>query len=224
MNNEEPAEVLIVPEHPRKISRIAATVAVMGSLIWVQWPIDLAKIGIAPVVALIASSLTWISVELAEFVSDNSTRDSILVDDVKKLNAILKLVDRHQAYILREHAIETSIRDTDYDGIRELVNYYKDDIFPFHNESLQARYEQLCRDAEHFLHDFFNLYTSDGRGWMTWRAAEDGWVPQDVYDRVMGRIANLNRQTTALSSAWEELVALALQELKGASVAIDRYE
>ncbi len=214
----------VIPEHPSKLARIGSCLAVMGSLIWVQWPIDFDNLNIAGVILLIGSLVTWFSIELADFSNDNSTRDSMMIDDVNKLNSLLKLVDRHQAYILREHAIETSIRATDYDGIRQLVQYRNDDIFPFHNKNIQARYEQLCHDAEQFLHDLFNLYTSDGRGWMTWRVAGEGWVPQDVYDRVMGRISELNRQTNSLSQAWEELITLALAELKGASQPIKRYE
>ncbi|ASV86657.1 hypothetical protein CES85_2244 [Ochrobactrum quorumnocens] len=214
----------VIPEHPSKLARIGSCLAVMGSLVWVQWPIDFQNLNIAGVILLIGSLVTWLGIELADFSNGNSAHDGMMVDDVNKLNSLLKLVDRHQAYILREHAIETSMHDTDYDGIQQLVRYHNDDIFPFHNKNIQVHYEQLCRDAEKFLRDLFNLYTSDGRGWMTWRVAGEGWVSQDVYDRVMSRIGELNRQTSLLSQTWEELITLALAELKGASQPINRYE
>jgi hypothetical protein len=166
----------------------------------------------------------WASIELADYASDSSTRDNVLVDDVKKMNSLLKVVDRKQAYVLRENAIQTYVRDTDYDGLRDLLNFRQDDIFPFHNEQIQASYDQFCKDAENFLSDFFHLYTSDGRDRMTWRSADQRWLPQPEYDEVMAKIANLDRQASGLSKFWEALIVLAKQELKGATLGIDRYE
>lgn len=195
----------------------------MGSLIWVQWPIDLEKFNLAAGALFLASFVTWVSIELAEFTSDSSIRDNVLVDDVKKMNSLLKVVDRKQAYVLRENAIQTYVEDTDYDGLRNLLYFRQDDIFPFHNEKIQVSYEKFCKDAERFLSDFFQLYTSDGRDRMTWRSADQLWLPQPEYDEVMAKIAKLDRQASGLSNSWEALIILARGELKGASLGIDRY-
>lgn len=214
----------IAPEHPNKLARIGACLTVMGSLIWVQWPINLRDFNFAPGILLLASFVSWVSMELADLGSENIGKDNTLNDDVKKVNALLKIIDRRQSYILREHAIETYINDTDYDGLRDLQYYYSDDIFPFHNAKIQAAYEKFCKDADSFLHNFYHLYTSDGRGRMTWRTADERWLPDEQYNRVMEEISQLNRQTSALSKSWETFVALARQELKDASVRIDPYE
>lgn len=214
----------IAPEHPNRLARIGACLTVMGSLIWVQWPINLENFNFAAGILLLASFMSWVSIELADLSSKDVGKDNALNDDVHKMNALLKIVDRRQAYILREHAIETYINDTDYNGLRNLQSYRGDDIFPFHNEKIQFAYEKFCKDVDSFLHDFYDLYTSDGRGRITWRTADERWLPEEQYNRVMKKIAQLNRQTTALSKTWEALVALARQELKDASVRIDPYE
>lgn len=111
----------IVPEHPNKLARIAACLSVMGSLIWVQWPIDLEKFNFAAGALFIASLVTWISMELAEFTSVGGTQDNVLVGDVKKMNSLLKIVGRNQAYILRENAIQAYMDADDYDGLRDIL-------------------------------------------------------------------------------------------------------
>ncbi|MGV1766991.1 hypothetical protein G6L94_00045 [Agrobacterium rhizogenes] len=214
----------IVPEHPSKLARIGACLTVMGSLIWVQWPIDLEKFNFAAAALFFASFVTWVSMELAEFTSDNNARDNVLVDDVKKLNSLLKIVDRKQRYVLRENAIQTYMKDNDYDGLRDLIYFHQDDIFPFHNEKIQALYEKFCSGAETFLSDLYTLYTSDGHGFMTWRPTGERWVSDEIYEEVRSKIANLDRQASALSRSWEELIVLAKQEFKGASVGIEAYE
>lgn len=89
---------------------------------------------------------------------------------------------------------------------------------------MQAGYEHFCKDAENFVSDLYQLYTSDGRDRITWRAAGERWLPQSEYDEVMNKIAKLDRQATGLSKSWEALIIVARDELKGASLGIDRYE
>ncbi len=214
----------IAPEHPNKLARIGACLTVMGSLIWVQWPINLQDFNFAAGILLLASFVSWVSMELADLSSDDTGVDNTTNDDVRKMNALLKIVDRRQAYILREHAIETYMDDSDYDGLRDLQYYRSDDIFPFHNGKIQIAYENFCKDADSFLHHLYNLYTSDGRGRITWRTRDERWLPEDQYNQVMEKIAHLNRQTSTLSKSWEALVALARQELKDAPMRIDPYE
>ncbi|MDT4860630.1 hypothetical protein FQZ97_952010 [compost metagenome] len=213
----------VIPEHPSKLARIGSCLAVMGSLVWVQWPIDFQNLNIAGVILLIASFVTRLGIELADFANDTGTKDNLLVDDVRKLNSLLKIVDRRQFYILREHAIETYMNDDAYNGLRDIIYFRQDDIFPFHNEKIQRLYVKFCEDSDAFLDDLYSLYTADGRGRMTWRTADERWVPNDVYKEVMGKIALLNQMTSNLAKSWEELIVLAKQELKGASVGIDPY-
>lgn len=66
---EEIKDVLIVPEHPKKLARVGAILTVMGSLIWVQWPIDPEKFNIAAVVVLIGLLIAWVSMELTAHTS-----------------------------------------------------------------------------------------------------------------------------------------------------------
>ncbi|TXR50084.1 hypothetical protein [Phyllobacterium endophyticum] len=216
--------MLIVPEHPKKLARVGAILTVMGSLIWVQWPVDPEKFNIAAVIVLIGSFIAWVSIELADQTSETNVRDNVLVDDVKKINSLLKIIDRNQAYVLREHAIETYFRDTNYNGLQTLLYFRQDDIFPFHNEQIQKLYEKFCRDAENFLSDLYSLYTSDGDGSMTWRPTGERWVSDEIYEQVMTEIAKLNRQASALSASWEDLIIIAKKEFKGASLGIDAYE
>lgn len=162
--------------------------------------------------------------ELADFDAERSAHDNVLVDDVKKINSLLKIIDRKQAYVLRENAIQTYAMDTDYNGLRDLLYFRDDDIFPFHNEKIQAAYEQFYKDSKEFITDFYKLYTSDGRDRMTWRMSGQHWVPQPQFDAVMVQIAKLDQQASGLSKSWEALIGLARQELKSASLGIDRYQ
>jgi hypothetical protein len=196
----------------------------MGSLIWMQWPIDLGRFNVAGVILFIASFVTWVGIELAEHASGNSTHDNLLIDDVKKLNSLLKIIDRKQFYVLREHSIQTYMRDDEYDGLRNVMNFRQDDIFPFHNDKVQHFYEKFCEDAATFLGDLYQLYTSDGSGRMTWRSASGSWLPDDLFRDVMAKICLLNCQASNLAKSWGELITLAKQEFKGASIGIDPYE
>jgi len=58
---------------------------------------------------------------------------------------------------------------------------------------------------------------------MTWRTADERWVPDNVYNEVMGKIALPDQMASNLAKPWEELAILAKQEFKGASVGIDSY-
>lgn len=213
----------VIPEHPSKLARIGSCLAVMGSLVWVQWPIDFQNLNIAGVILLIGSLITWLGIELADFANDTGIKDNLLVDDGRKLNSLLKIVDRQQFSILRENAIETYMSDDAYNGLRGIIFFRRDDIFPFHNEKIQRLYVKFCEDSATFLGDLYSLYTADGRGQMTWRTADERWVPDNVYKEVMGKIALLDQMASNLAKSWEELAILAKQEFKGASVGIDSY-
>ncbi|WP_143540297.1 hypothetical protein [Rhizobium chutanense] len=112
----------------------------------------------------------------------------------------------------------------DYDGILNLIIFRKNDIFPFHNSKIQFLYEKFCSDAYEFHSNFYGLYTNDGRGSSTWRPRGDGYVSEEIYDRVMSKIAVLNDKASELAQQWEELISVSRQELKGASKSVERYD
>lgn len=212
----------MVPEYPTRIARIGSVATLLGSLIWVQWPIDFEKLNAAAVILLIGSLMAWASIELADH--SGRSADNIMSDDVDKLNKILTLVDSKQFYILKNKAIQTYMDDDDYEGLRRVISLRDNDIFPFHNQRIQTLYEKFCEDARDFCSDFYDLFTSDGRGNSTWRPSGDRYVDDEVYSKVMTKIAFLDRKTSKLAASWEEFISASRQELKGASKAIDRYD
>ncbi|MDW9447440.1 hypothetical protein GOA58_07015 [Sinorhizobium meliloti] len=213
----------MAPEFPTRIARVGAVLTLLGSLIWVQWPIDLAKFNAAALILLIGSFMAWVSIELAD--SGNSDfNDNIMSEDVDKLNSLLKMIDKNQFYILKEKAIQTYMDDDDYDGLANVISYCRSDIFPFHSQKIQALYDRFCTEARIFYSDFYNLYTSNGRGSSTWRPPGDPYVSDEIYRKVMSKIAVLDDKASKLAQLWEELINVSRQELKGASKAIERYE
>lgn len=100
----------------------------------------------------------------------------------------------------------------------------ENDLFPFHNNKIQALYESFADRAHAFLMDFYGLYTSDGRGRSTWRATGDRYVSDEIYKDVMKQIAVLDHQASGLADTWEELIRVSREELKGASTPMDRYD
>lgn len=220
----------MIPEFPNRLARIGAILTLIGSLVWIQWPVDFSKFNFAAVILLIGSFVTWVSVELADYMgTDNSadqakSADNIKSDDVDKLNAILKIIDKNQFSILKQKAIQTYMEDDDYDGLRDLIYYKEDDIFPFHNVRLQEIYEKFCADCKDFYSKFYNLYTSDGGGRSTWRPVGNRYVSDEIYSGVMTEIAELDRKASSLAELWEQLIVVARQELKGASKSILRYD
>lgn len=220
----------MVQEHPKQIARIGAVIALVGSLIAIQWPIDFANLNIPAVLLFIAALVTWIGVEVADLhrIADPSAGDqkaaALMTEDVNKINHLMTLIDRNQYYVVKNFAVETYFWDSIYDGILKLNRYYEDDLFPFHNGKIQEKYIQLVNEAKDFHHDLYLLYTSDGKGRSTWRTRDDRWVPDDVYNRVMEKVAALNKQTTNIADFWEQLIEVARQELKGAPKSITRYE
>jgi hypothetical protein len=214
----------MVPEFPKQIARVGAVITLIGSLVWVQWPVDFEKFNIAALILLIGSFAAWLSMELAEYANDTKSSDHVLVDDVEKINSIIGFIDRNQYYTLRNKAIQTYMDDDDYEGLLKLVVFRESDIFPFHNSKIQAAYLAFCDDAQSFYREFYGLYTSDGRGRSTWKPPGERWVEDDIYRKVMSKIAGLDRKASRLADAWERLINLARQELKGASKAIDRYD
>ncbi|WP_421871784.1 hypothetical protein [Pararhizobium sp.] len=211
-------------EFPKRIARISAILAVFGSLIWVQWPIDFSRFNAAALVLLIASFMTWVSIELADYKGEGISHDNIMSEDMEKLNKIINVIDRNQFYILKNKAIQTYMDDDDYDGLSKLISFREHDIFPFHNQRIQSLYERFCENSREFCFDFYQLYTSDGRGNSTWRPSGDAYVDDDIYDKVMSKIALLDRKSSKLAELWEEFIKVSRQELKGASKVIERYE
>jgi hypothetical protein len=112
----------------------------------------------------------------------------------------------------------------DYDGLRRLIYFREHDIFPFHSQKIQNLYERFCDDALKFCSSFYSLYTSDGKGSSTWRPSGHEYVSDEIYEEIMGKLALLNRDSSGLAERWEALINVCLQELKGASKAIERYE
>ncbi|MBZ9771469.1 hypothetical protein [Mesorhizobium sp. CO1-1-8] len=214
----------IVPEHPNRIARIGSILALVGSLIWVQWPINLASFNIAGVILLLAALVTWVSTEIAEYQEGERFDDNVMSDDVDKLNSILKFIDRNQFYTLKQKAVETYMDEDDYRGLQSLIYYRENDIFHFHNSKIQSIYEIFSKEALDFYMSFYGLYTYDGHGRSTWRPSGDRYVSDKVYKEIQHEIAILNRKASNLAERWEELINLSRQELKGASKAIERYE
>jgi len=214
----------MVPEFPKQIARVGAVITLVGSLVWVQWPIDFEKFNIAAMLLLVGSFAAWSSMEVADYSNTTRSNDHALVDDVNKINTIIGILDKNQYYILRNKAIQTYMDDGDYDALRKLIYFRESDIFPFHNAKIQAAYEVFCQEARDFYGEFYGLYTSDGRGRSTWKPPGERWVDDDIFRNVMSKIATLDRKASALADSWEGLINLARQELKGASKGVDRYE
>ncbi|WP_275789463.1 hypothetical protein [Pararhizobium gei] len=214
----------MVPEFPSRIARVGAVLTVIGSLIWVQWPVDFAKFNFAALILFVASLMTWVSIELADASNNSKSNDYVLLDDVDKINSLISIMDKNQYYIIKNKAIQTYMDEDDYDGILKIISLHENDIFPFHNKNIQAAYDAFCNDARAFYREFYGLYTSDGRGRSTWKPSGERWVEDEIYKQVMSKIAALDRKASALSESWEALINLARQELKGASKAVDRYE
>lgn len=214
----------MVPEFPKQIARVGAVITLIGSLVWVQWPIDFDKFNIAAMLLLVGSFAAWASMELADYSNATKSNDHALVDDVNKINSIIGIIDRNQYYVLRNKAIQTYMDDDDYEALLKLISFHESDIFPFHNAKIQAAYEIFCQEAREFCGEFYGLYTSDGRGRSTWKPPGERWVEDDIFRKVMSKIAALDRKASALADSWEGLINLARQELKGASKGVDRYE
>lgn len=216
------AEVRI-SETPIRLARIGAVLALLASVLWIQWPIDFEKFNVFSILIFIGSALTWSSIELADYKA-HPVNNGDIRDDVKKINTLLRIVNRHQYYVLKNKAIETYIPSEDYDGLLNLLSYRADDIFPFHHEVLQEKYLEFCCKSEEFLHELWDLYTSDGNGRASWRSPYEWWVPEEIYKRIQAQIAKLNRRVSELAKLWEEFIALARNECKTVADQITRYD
>ena len=214
----------MTPEYPKRLSRIASVLFIIGSLIWIQWPIDLERFNIASLVLLIASLISWLALEAASFQNKVGLHDNADSDDAKKLNTILSYIDSKQYYILKHYNIETYFADNDYDGVSKIIYYFENDIFPFHNDELQSIYLKFCRESKEFYYELFTLYTSEGNGRATWRPTGGRYVPEDAYREVQAKIAVLNSKATKLADQWEELISVARQKLIKSSVKIEQYQ
>nr|CAD6618402.1 hypothetical protein RTCK_03600 [Rhizobium sp. TCK] len=215
---------MTVPDHPERLARVGSVLALVGSVIWLQWPIDTERFNIAAVVFFVAALATWVAIELADFLGDRSFNDNILSDDVEKLNVLLGFITAGQFYVLRNKAIQTYMDDDDYEGLLDLISYAERDIFRFHNEALEASYRAFSAKASEFYRAFYLLYTSDGRGHSTWRPRGDGYVSDEVFERIQTRIGALDGQASELATLWEKFILLARRELKGSSRHIRQYE
>ena len=211
------------PEYPTKIARIGAVLTLMATLVWVQLPIELARIGVAPILFFLAAFVVWVGIELAGWQNHSGYNINTLNEDVEKLNQLIKLVDRKTYYILRNANLETYIGSDDYRGLGDLLGYYDEDAFPFHNENLQKLYEEFHKKSANFITRLGGLYTSDGRGRATWRPRGDQWVDNDHYEKVEAEMDTLNREASELSGAWENFIKVAKTELRGNSIGIASY-
>lgn len=189
----------------------------MLSLVWAQWPIEMDQ---PAVIALITAFICWLGAEYISHPKDTAAEKNILMADVEKINSICDLLGKKQFYTLKEVSISDYIPVDSYNDLGSLINYYKDDILPFHNEKIQNLYKKFCENAISFRGKLFLLYTSDGRGFMTWRPRGEGWVLDPEYEKVREKINKLNDEATQLATDWEALLITAKRELKGAPLSI----
>ncbi|MGY4751378.1 hypothetical protein ACVNHC_16100 [Pannonibacter sp. Q-1] len=213
-----------LPHYAKNLAKIAAIIALMGSLVWVQWPIDLSKVSPGALLTFVAAFIAWVSFELEDLSSVLKIENRKMNEDVEKINSLIGIIDKKQYYILRNNAIETTMQNDDYEGLSKLLDYYEDDIFPFNNRDVQAKYEKFCRDSEDFLNELMSIYNKGSNGWMTWRPDNGSWVSQDKYDYVMNKINELNIKSRNLNDSWISFLKLASKSLSGASISIERYK
>lgn len=214
----------VVPEHPSRIARIGSVLALVGALVWVQWPLDLASFSIAAVLAFIGALTAWISVELADYRESERFFDNVMSEDVDKLNSLLKIIDRNQFYVLKRQAIQAYMDSDAFRGIQKLIDHKDNDIFPFHSNNIQSLYEKFSKDAHDFILKYYSLYSYDGNDRSTWRPPGGGYVSNEIYKVIQDEIAVLNEEASKLAELWEELIGVSRRELRGASRTIDRYE
>ncbi|WP_176083629.1 hypothetical protein [Martelella sp. HB161492] len=211
------------PEYPSKIAKTSSVIAMLGSAVWMQWPFNLNDLSIGAVLAFIASFGAWISIEIADY--QNSSNSTSVDEDIRKFNHLLEMVNRNQYVVLKEFAVETYIDSNQYEGLEKISRYHEVDIFKFHNEAVQLKYDEFCNFAQVFLGELWLLYKSDGRGQATWLPRRnDGWVDEERFNKIMVKVYALTQKTTGLSDLWAELVSLARKELKGGSLHMEQYE
>ncbi|MEP4032195.1 hypothetical protein [Roseibium polysiphoniae] len=215
---------MTVKEFPHQLARVGSVLALIGSLVWIQWPIEFEKFGPGSFVAFVACLVIYIAIEFAEFSRNSSVQENILNDDVKKFNYILEIVDYNQSYVIMNYDIETYIDDEDYRGLRKIVRYFDDDMFPFHNKRVQDYFASFCQKSEDFLSALYEIYTSTGRGTATWRPGGDGYVSNEEYEKVIEEIGEIRRIKRQASDIWEEFIKVAREELKGSTVRMKQYE
>ncbi len=206
------------------MARLAAVVSLMAALVVVQWPFSFGDVGYGKVLFLVAALTAWIGIEAADFQNHYGYNLSELNEDAAKLNNITKRMDRRTFYIVKNHAVETYIGSDDYRGLDDILAYHEEDVFPFHNDTLQKDYVDFCILCSDFLRELWTLYTIDGRGRATWKSPGEGWVSEEVYERVRGKVALLNSQSGAIADAWEIFVKKSKRELRGNTVGISGYD
>lgn len=214
----------MIPEYPAKLTRIGAILALMATLVWVQWPLDFNRIGIGQSVAFLAALMTWIGIEWADWQNHYGYNINSLNEDARKVNDLIEILDRKTYYQLRHANVETYIGADDYKGLERLLAYREVDLLNFHSKAIQDKYENVERLGRRFIHDLFSLYTTDGHGRATWRPHSDGWVEDEIYEKVMLKIAELNQDATAVADAWEDFIIVAKSELRGNSVGLNSYK
>ncbi|MCR9121148.1 MAG: hypothetical protein NXH91_02620 [Phyllobacteriaceae bacterium] len=214
----------MIPEYPTKVTRIGAILALMATLVWVQWPLDFNRLGVGQSITFLAALMTWIGIEWADWQNHYGYNINSLDEDATKVNYLIEILDRKTYYQLRYANVETYIRVDDYKGLEEFLAYYEADLFKFHNNSIQDSYDNVERLGRIFIHNLWSLYTSDGRGWATWRPRNDDWVEDEIFEKVMLKIAGLNRDATAVADAWEDFIKVAKSELRGNSVGLNFYK
>lgn len=210
-------------EYPTKIGRIGTILTLIGSLIWVQWPIEFAQFDPFKILAVLAALVLWISVEAADWKNHNGYNINSLNEDVMKLNSLLSIIDRSTYYTLRETPIETYIYTDDYNGLSSLDSHHGLDIFPFHNELLQEKYEEFCLKSNKFQGVLWGLYTSDGTGRATWIPNGYDYRDEEKYENKRQKTLKLSQDAYELSKDWESFLTIAKKELKGNSVGVASY-
>lgn len=210
-------------EYPSKLARIAAVLTVLGSIIWIQGPIEFTSVSVGQAILALAALVAWVSVEVADWQNVRDFNENYLNEDAVKLNDLTKIVNARQYYVLKNHNLETYIGSDDYRGLEDLVAYFDQDPFKFHNENIHEKYETFYAKSQEFLHKLWVLYTSDGKGRATWRSSRGDWIEQEAYEKVMDEIADLNRRASDLAEDWEQFLQTAKTDLRGNSIGITGY-
>ncbi len=204
----------------RTLIKVGAVLALLGSVLWGQFPIDLNDIGPGPLIMFIASFITWISLELSEVPLSNKNSN----EDAIKLNAILKFIDKNTYYNISKCYLETTIGIYDYKGLEELLDYRNTELNKFHDKILEKYYSDFCAKAKIFLAGVWTLYTSDGGNTATWRPIGNGYVSDARYQEVRNEISRLNDLADKLATDFAELIKKSQIQLKDSNVAINYYE
>ncbi|WP_417692038.1 hypothetical protein [Roseibium sp.] len=213
----------MIPEHPKKLARIGAILSLLGSLIWIQWPLNLEEVSPAALTIFMGCLITWVAIEIADLPNIDKSRQNEVNQDAEKLNFILKKIDFQQSYILKNYAIETYIEQPSYDGLKEIRTYHDEDRFPFHNKEMQKAFDEFCLSVSVFLNALYGLYTADGRGNITWRPGGTEYVPETEYELIKQEICIITDKKVDCSNKWDKFLIISNNALKDSTIRIEKY-